>query len=146
MISNRMWEFWADAPNEQSQVILDQGMSRRAAWDLLGALQDFDRLVEYCPDYAEGYNQRAFVNYLRQDYTSALRDLDRTLQLSPAPCGGDERAGLIFDGVEQDRRGAAGPVRSAGAEPLAARARAGRAWRAAGAAGAGYLIALWQVG
>ncbi|WP_171173616.1 tetratricopeptide repeat protein [Ruegeria sp. HKCCD8929] len=83
VISNQMWAFWADAPDEQSQAILDRGMSRREAWDLLGALQDFDRLVEYCPNYAEGYNQRAFVNFLRQDFPAALVDLDRAIALSP---------------------------------------------------------------
>ncbi len=82
-ISNQMWELWADAPDEAAQTVLDQGMSRRNAWDLLGALREFDRLVAYCPDYAEGYNQRAFVNFLRQDFESALTDLDRALELSP---------------------------------------------------------------
>ncbi|SDD33304.1 tetratricopeptide repeat protein [Ruegeria marina] len=82
-LSSRMWEFWADAPDEQAQAILDRGMSRRSSWDLLGALDDFNRLVAYCPDYAEGYNQRAFVNYLRQDFAAALVDLDRALELSP---------------------------------------------------------------
>lgn len=82
-ISNRMWELWADAPDEAAQAILDNGMSRRRAWDLLGALNEFDRLVAYCPDYAEGYNQRAFVQYLRQNYAAALVDLDRALALSP---------------------------------------------------------------
>lgn len=82
-ISNRMWALWADAPNEQAQAILDRGMSRRAGYDFAGALSDFDRLVAYCPDYAEGYNQRAFVNYLRQDFAAALPDLDRAIALSP---------------------------------------------------------------
>ncbi|UWQ89801.1 tetratricopeptide repeat protein [Aliisedimentitalea scapharcae] len=83
VISNQMWEFWADAPNEQAQAILDRGMQKRAAFDLAGALQEFDILVDYCPEYAEGYNQRAFVNYLRQDFRTAVVDLDRALQLSP---------------------------------------------------------------
>ncbi|MFA3917975.1 tetratricopeptide repeat protein [Ruegeria hyattellae] len=83
LISNQMWELWSDAPNEQSQAILDRGMTRRSAWDLHGALEDFNRLVEYCPDYAEGYNQRAFVNFLRHDFAEALVDLDRALTLSP---------------------------------------------------------------
>lgn len=82
-IFNRMWEFWADAPDERAQSILDRGMSRRASYDYLGALADFDRLTEYCPNYAEGFNQRAFVNFLRQDYQTALLDLDRALALSP---------------------------------------------------------------
>jgi len=83
IVSNKMWSFWADAPNEQAQAILDRGMAKRAAWDLLGARSDFDALVEYCPNYAEGYNQRAFVHFLGQDFQAALEDLDRALALSP---------------------------------------------------------------
>lgn len=83
VISNKMWEIWADAPDEAAQAILDRGMSRRSSWDLSGALQDFNRLVDYCPDYAEGYNQRAFVNFLRHDFVSALQDLNKALEISP---------------------------------------------------------------
>lgn len=81
--SNKMWSFWADAPNEQAQAILDRGMSKRAAWDLLGAREEFDALIAYCPDYAEGYNQRAFVHFLGQNFQAALSDLDQALVLSP---------------------------------------------------------------
>ncbi|WP_293575871.1 tetratricopeptide repeat protein [Phaeobacter sp.] len=83
-LSNDLWALWADAPNEQAQALLDRGMSRRASFDFIGALDAFDRLVDYCPNYAEGYNQRAFVNYLRQDFAAALLDLDRALALSPS--------------------------------------------------------------
>ncbi len=82
-ISNEMWSYWADAPNEQAQAILDRGMRRRSSYDFIGALADFDALVDYCPHYAEGYNQRAFVNYLRHDFPAALVDLDRALEISP---------------------------------------------------------------
>ena len=87
IISNDLWQYWADAPDEVSQEILNQGMAKRAAWDLLGAVEDFDRLVAYCPDYAEGYNQRAFANFLRQDFASALPDLERAIELSPRHIG-----------------------------------------------------------
>lgn len=87
LISNRMWELWADAPDEPAQALLDDGMKRRSGYDFLGALEALDRLVEYCPDYAEGYNQRAFVNFLRQDFPPALVDLDRALELSPTHIG-----------------------------------------------------------
>ncbi len=82
-ISGRMWQLWTDAPDARSQTLLDRGMSLRESWDLTGALAEFDALVAYCPDYAEGYNQRAFVNYLQQDYGAALIDLDRAIELSP---------------------------------------------------------------
>ncbi|SNR73599.1 tetratricopeptide repeat protein [Puniceibacterium sediminis] len=83
-ISNQMWEFWADAPDEPAQQLLDEGMQARAGYDFLRATRAFDRLIAYCPEYAEGYNQRAFVNFLRQDFETALTDLDRAIALSPA--------------------------------------------------------------
>lgn len=82
-LGNQLWEFWADAPDARAQEILDRGMTRRSAYDFLGALSDFDRLIDYCPEYAEGYNQRAFVHYLRRDFAAALRDLNRAVELSP---------------------------------------------------------------
>ena len=51
--------------------------------DYAGALVAFESLVAYCPHYAEGYNQRAFVHFLRQDYKAALPDLERAIELSP---------------------------------------------------------------
>lgn len=87
IISNDLWQYWADAPDEVAQEILDRGMEKRAAWNLLGAVEDFDRLVAYCPNYAEGYNQRAFANFLRQDFAAALPDLERAIELSPRHIG-----------------------------------------------------------
>lgn len=82
-ISNRMWALWADAPDDAAQEILDRGIRRREAQDFLGALNDFERLVEYCPDYAEGYNQRAFINFILGNYDAALVDLDKAIARSP---------------------------------------------------------------
>lgn len=82
-ISQKLWAFWADAPDDKAQDLLDEGMSRRASFDYSGAMDALNALVDYCPDYAEGYNQRAFVNFLRQDYEAALPDLDRTLEMNP---------------------------------------------------------------
>jgi len=82
LVSNEMWALWADAPDRRAQELLDEGMTRRAAHDLAGAVKAFDALVDYCPDYAEGYNQRAFANFIRRDYAAALPDLERALALS----------------------------------------------------------------
>ena len=80
---NALWAFWATAPDARAQEMLDRGMSRRSSYDLEGAQAEFDALIAYCPDYAEGYNQRAFVNFLRADYATALTDLEKTLELMP---------------------------------------------------------------
>jgi len=87
MISNEMWALWTDAPDARAQAMLDRGMARRADLDLVGAQADFDALVAYCPDYGEGYNQRAIIHFIRRDYDNALTDLDRALALTPTHLG-----------------------------------------------------------
>ena len=83
VLSQELWGLWTDAPDELAQSMLDEGMSRRASYDFLGAREVLTRLVDYCPNYAEGYNQRAFASYLSQDFEAALTDLDRTMELIP---------------------------------------------------------------
>lgn len=80
---NEMWALWADAPDAHAQELLDEGMTRRAAHDFDAAAAAFDVLTAYCPDYAEGHNQRAFVNFIRQDHTAALPDLERGAPRAP---------------------------------------------------------------
>lgn len=82
-VSRKMWQVWLRAPDEAAQEVLDRGMRRRESYDFLGALEEFNRLADYCPLYAEGFNQRAFVHFLRQDFEMALVDLDTALSLSP---------------------------------------------------------------
>ncbi|MFT6677032.1 MAG: tetratricopeptide (TPR) repeat protein [Sulfitobacter sp.] len=78
-----MWDVWLRAPDEAAQEVLDAGLRKRDSFDFLGALAEFDRLATYCPAYAEGFNQRAYIHFLRQDYEKALVDLDAALVLQP---------------------------------------------------------------
>ena len=47
------------------------------------ALQLLSAVVEQAPDYAEGWNRRAYVFYTEGDYERALGDLRRVLALDP---------------------------------------------------------------
>ena len=82
-LMNRLWQLWTLAPDARAQDMLDRGMRRREAYDFAAARSLFDELVAYCPDYAEGWNQRAFVAFLTGDYEAALTDLERALALAP---------------------------------------------------------------
>lgn len=86
-VSNELWQLWTKAPDATAQELLDAGMLRRQAYDLEGSVHLLDELVAYCPDYAEGYNQRAFSNFLRGQYEEALGDLDLALERSPRHTG-----------------------------------------------------------
>lgn len=86
-LNAKLWEIWLEAPDDAAQAMLDDGMKRRAEFDLLGARDVLGRLIAYCPGYAEGYNQRAFASFLAEDYEAALADLDRSLQITPHHIG-----------------------------------------------------------
>ncbi|MEM9579966.1 MAG: hypothetical protein AAF891_04705 [Pseudomonadota bacterium] len=101
-LSAKMWQLWADAPDEVAQSYLDAGMSRRALYDFSGALGEFNQLVRYCPNYAEGYNQRAFVNFLRKNYDPALQDLNRAIELSPRHVAAIAGKALTLIGLGRD--------------------------------------------
>lgn len=95
-ISGQMWEIWLTAPDAAAQEVLDKGLRQRNNYDFVGALETFDRLVEYCPDYAEGYNQRAYTRFLRADFAAALVDLDAALRLSPNHVGAQSGRALTL--------------------------------------------------
>ncbi|WP_281966631.1 tetratricopeptide repeat protein [Roseovarius nanhaiticus] len=83
IVSDKMWALWTEAPDAHAQELLDEGMERRQSYDYDGAMTAFEALVDYCPDYAEGYNQRAFIRYLREEFEAALPDLDAALARTP---------------------------------------------------------------
>ena len=78
-----IWKIWHIAPDTKAQALLDLGKRRINEADYSGAEQALSDLIEYCPDYAEGWNQRAFARFLADDLDGALTDLDRTLELEP---------------------------------------------------------------
>jgi len=82
-VSDKMWQVWLQAPDPAAQELLERGMRQRESYNYAGAFETFNRLATYCPTYAEGFNQRAFVSYLRGDFPTALQDLDAALTLQP---------------------------------------------------------------
>lgn len=79
----QLWQLWTEAPDARAQDLLDAGMAARQSFDFDHAKAAFDELILYCPAYAEGWNQRAFVAFLREEYANALDDLEKALELNP---------------------------------------------------------------
>ena len=78
-----IWKLWHIAPDTKAQELLDLGKRRINEADYSGAEQALSDLIEYCPEYAEGWNQRAFAKFLAGDLDGSLEDLDRTMELEP---------------------------------------------------------------
>ncbi|MEM7270995.1 MAG: hypothetical protein AAF401_17280 [Pseudomonadota bacterium] len=86
-IGDQLWRIWTTAPDEQSQSLLDQGRERIRVADYSKAEAFFGDLIDYCPHYAEGWNQRAYVRFLQQNYGAALEDIDQALMREPRHFG-----------------------------------------------------------
>lgn len=81
MITGDLWRLWTDAPDGRAQEMLDEGMRLIRAQDYDASEAVLGDLVGYCPDYAEGWNQRAFARFLKGAFDGALDDLDRALAI-----------------------------------------------------------------
>ena len=87
-IENAIWEMWmADAPTADIGRDVEDAMNARESYDFDRALSLLDGVVAAAPDYAEGWNQRAFIRFLKEDLDGALEDLDRALELEPRHFG-----------------------------------------------------------
>ena len=104
-LADELWVIWLDAPDAAAQDMLDRGMARRDSFDFEGAWDILDGLVEYCPDYAEGWNQRAFASFLREDYAAALNDLDRAIEIDPRHVAALSGRALTLIGMGRDAEG-----------------------------------------
>ncbi len=102
-VSNALWALWVQAPDAKAQALLDTGMQAHRAFDHAAALLALDELIAYCPDYAEGYNQRAFVNYTSLNYDAAVADLDRALERNPSHTGALTGKALSLMGLERHK-------------------------------------------
>ncbi len=102
VIGGLLWEYWLDAPDDAAQALLDDGMARRLARDYLGSVRILDDLVAYCPDYAEGYNQRAFAHFLARNFPAALTDLEQALQRDPRHLGVMSGMAMTLMGLDRN--------------------------------------------
>ena len=111
-LNNQLWELWLDAPDPIAKEMLNDGMARREVFDFLGAYAAFSDLIDYCPEYPEGYNQRAFASFLSQNYELALEDLDKTLEMQPNHIGALSGKALTLMGMGRQEE-AQEPLRQA---------------------------------
>jgi Flp pilus assembly protein TadD len=101
-IVSNLWELWTKAPDDKAQQLLNSGMSRMREGDLRNAEAELTKLINYCPNYSEGYNQRAFTRYLAFDFENALTDLIKALELRPRHLGALSGKGLTHKALGQE--------------------------------------------
>ncbi len=95
-VEQRIWSLWLESDDRAVTLLMRQGMAAMARDDLGAALRAFDQVVKIAPDYAEGWNKRATVHYLRGDFGASLADIRKTLALEPRHFGALSGRGLVY--------------------------------------------------
>ncbi len=97
-----IWSIWAETGDPALDRILAEGIAAMAERRFSTALARFDDLIRRRPDFAEGWNKRATLYYLMQDYPASLADIDRTLELEPRHFGALAGLGLVNAALGRD--------------------------------------------
>jgi tetratricopeptide (TPR) repeat protein len=99
-VEQRIWQIWLDSDDANAARLMSQGVRAMSEQHYDSALQAFDRLVEWAPDFAEAWNKRATVHYLMGNWRASVLDIQQTLALEPRHFGALFGLGLIYDALE----------------------------------------------
>lgn len=86
-VEQTIWGIWLNAPDPHANRLLHEARGAATSGNLVFALDSFNALVEEYPDFAEGWNQRAIMQYLRGNIKESLEDISRALELEPRHFG-----------------------------------------------------------
>jgi tetratricopeptide (TPR) repeat protein len=82
-IADTIERLWLQSGSETINLLMERSGAALAAKNADLALRLLDYVVELAPDYAEGFNRRAYVYFSQNNLESAVGDLRRTLALEP---------------------------------------------------------------
>ncbi len=102
-LEHAIWQLWMRSGSPTVDVLMQQAMKAVNGGRTDAALGILDSVVELAPDYAEGWNRRATVLYLRREFDASLRDIARTLELEPRHFGALSGMGLIKRATGDDK-------------------------------------------
>jgi tetratricopeptide (TPR) repeat protein len=118
-----LWEMWARSGVPALDALFARGVSAMEEGRLAEAEGIFSQLIERGPDFAEGWNKRATVRYLRHDYQGSIADCRETLARKPHHFGALSGQGLCHLALGQVREAAAMFRRALEVHPHLAAAR-----------------------
>jgi tetratricopeptide (TPR) repeat protein len=102
-IEQTIWFIWSRSASAGASLMLRQGTQYMNEGKHEAAQDNFDAVVELAPDFAEGWNKRATVRFLRGDYEGSIEDIKHTLALEMRHFGALSGLGLIYDSLDEKK-------------------------------------------
>jgi len=95
---------WLESGSDTVDLLMDWTLDAMEQKNYPLALDYLDRIVSMQPDYIEGWNKRATVHFLSDDYSKAIADIEQTLALEPRHFGALSGLGTIMREIGDNDR------------------------------------------
>jgi tetratricopeptide (TPR) repeat protein len=103
-LSRQIQSLWNQSGSETVDLLMRRASVAIRVRNYTMALDLLDTIIALEPDYAEGWNRRATVHFLRQDYALSIADVEQVLRLEPRHYGALSGIGFILEELGQDRQ------------------------------------------
>ena len=105
-----IWDIWSIADNQETQILFDEANQFMDVGELDNAIELFSKVVDQSPEFAEGWNKRATVYFLKGELNKSISDIEKTLSLEPRHFGALDGLAKIYL-MKDDLVGAAATYR-----------------------------------
>jgi tetratricopeptide (TPR) repeat protein len=112
-----LWEMWHRSGDKDVDALLREGIEVMQRRDLAGAEAIFARVIARSPEFAEGWNKRATVRYVAENYEGSIADCEETIKRKPHHFGAISGQGLCYMALGRHREAAAMFRRALGVHP-----------------------------
>jgi len=102
-----LWQMWHRSGDREVDELLREGIAVMERRELDGAEAIFARVIARAPDFAEGWNKRATVRYVAENYDGSIADCEETLKRKPHHFGALAGQGLCYMALARHREAAA---------------------------------------
>jgi tetratricopeptide (TPR) repeat protein len=102
-VEARIWAIWMATPSDTAALLMARAKVAMDGKNTDVALKLLDAVVKLRPDYAEGWNRRATIYYLQNDYNRSMEDIRQVLTLEPRHFGALAGLGMILQETGDDR-------------------------------------------
>jgi tetratricopeptide (TPR) repeat protein len=103
-IKDRIWALWLASGGDTANLLMGRVRTAIEAKDLDLAIKLLDAIIDFKPDYVEGWDRRATIYYMKKEYSRAVADIAQVLSREPRHFGALFGLGLIMQEFGDDKR------------------------------------------
>jgi tetratricopeptide (TPR) repeat protein len=103
-VEGRIWALWTQTSSDTTMLLMTRAKNAIEKKQPEVALKLLDKVVKLKPDYVEGWNRRATIYYLQNEYAKSLGDIREVLAREPRHFGALAGLGMIMQELGDDKR------------------------------------------